>query len=240
MKVVSGLMLAKIVMLLILTIRYNLVSFGEKELRAEPQLTPDINMAKDDADVGKEDRESSPKPSADEKAQDPFLGLLDTPKLNPEKIEKRELARYLKLAEDKEQRLEAVKAQTKLRIAKLKKVQADVAKILDRLEEEHRFFAQTVQREQTIKEKRLEMLKIMYEKMEPKRAAPVFAEMDKELAVALMKTIKNKQVTSILQAMPSDKARELTEYFGRVGSAREYELLKEMNRSLQDAFLECQ
>jgi len=75
--------------------------------------------------------------------------------------------------------------------------------------------------------------------MEPKRAAPIFAELDKNLTIALIQKIKKKQITAILQAMDPEKSKDLTEYFGRVGSGREYALLKEMNLSIQQAFKDC-
>ena len=46
-------------------------------------------------------------------------------------------------------------------------------------------------------------------------------------------------VTRILEVMPADKSRDLTEYFGRIRSGKEYDLLKEMNQSLRTAFDEC-
>ena len=60
--------------------------------------------------------------------------------------------------------------------------------------------------------------------MEPKRAAPVFEELDRDLAVALFKNLKKKQVTAILEKMDPDKAVTLTEYYGRVKSGAEYDL----------------
>ena len=75
--------------------------------------------------------------------------------------------------------------------------------------------------------------------MEPKKAAAVFEKIDKDLAAALFKNLKQKQVTAILEKMNPDKAIELTEYFGRIKSGAEYELLKEMNNSLLETFKDC-
>ena len=63
--------------------------------------------------------------------------------------------------------------------------------------------------------------------------------MDKDLVIAIFKKMKKKQVTKILESMQTDKSVMISEYFGRVGSAREYDLLKEMNKSLQTAFNDC-
>ena len=75
--------------------------------------------------------------------------------------------------------------------------------------------------------------------MEPKKAAPVFETMDKDLVVSLFKSMKKKQVTRIMELMDTQKSVEITEYFGRIGSAKEYDLLKEMNQSLRLAFNDC-
>lgn len=63
--------------------------------------------------------------------------------------------------------------------------------------------------------------------------------MDEDLVVALFKRLRQKQVTLILETMASDKSVRLSEYFGRVRSGKEYELLKEMNSSLRQEFADC-
>ena len=39
--------------------------------------------------------------------------------------------------------------------------------------------------------------------------------------------------------MPADKSVSLSEYYGRVRSMREYDVLKEMNQSLRKEFDDC-
>ena len=75
--------------------------------------------------------------------------------------------------------------------------------------------------------------------MEVKKAAPVFEKLDKDLVVALFKHFPEKQVTAILAKMDPKRSIELTEYYGRVKSMREYDLLKEMNQSLKKEFADC-
>ena len=59
------------------------------------------------------------------------------------------------------------------------------------------------------------------------------------MTVALFKKLKQKQVTTILENMNPEKSVELTEYFARVKSAKEYDILKELNESLQKEFQDC-
>ena len=75
--------------------------------------------------------------------------------------------------------------------------------------------------------------------MEPKKAAPIIENMDRDLVVALFKAIGQKQITYILEAMDPQKSVELTEYFGRIRSGKEYDLLSEMNKSQLEEFQDC-
>jgi flagellar motility protein MotE (MotC chaperone) len=63
--------------------------------------------------------------------------------------------------------------------------------------------------------------------------------MHRDLAVGLFKLIEQKQITKILEAMSPAKAVELSEYFSRIRSAREYDVLKDVNQSLKAEFEEC-
>ena len=94
-------------------------------------------------------------------------------------------------------------------------------------------------REKELKGERVKKLITFFQKMEPKKAAPMFEKMDKDLVISMFKEIPQKQITTVLEQMQPDKSVELSEYFGRVRSAREYDLLKEMNKSLLSEFEEC-
>lgn len=152
---------------------------------------------------------------------------------------KKTVSRYLDIIEKRkqetEQRINALNAREK----QLKEMESVVEKKLEDLEEERRYIVQTIQKEKEIKADRLDKLKSLYEKMEPKKAAPVFEKIDKDLAAALFKKLRQKQVTAILEKMNPEKAIELTEYFGRIKSGAEYEILKEMNKSLVETFKDC-
>jgi flagellar motility protein MotE (MotC chaperone) len=75
--------------------------------------------------------------------------------------------------------------------------------------------------------------------MEAKKAAIVFEKIDKDLVVALFNRFPQKQTTQILALMNPDRSVELSEYYGRIKSAKEYELLKEINVALRGQFEEC-
>jgi len=165
--------------------------------------------------------------------------LLDLPTLDTESLKKDELGKYLDLAEKKKRQVEERISLLNAREVQLKSLEGSIEKKLRLLEDERKFFAQSIQKEKEIKGTRLDKLITFYQKMEPKKAAPMLEEMDKDLVVSLFKNMPQKQITAILEKMTPAKSVELSEYFGRVRSAREYELLKEMNKSLVDEFDEC-
>ena len=164
--------------------------------------------------------------------------LLDI-KTASEKEKKKVISRYLDIIEKRKQETEIRINQLATREAQIKKMESVIDKKLKDLEEERLYIVQTIQKEKKIKDERMTKLIALYGKMEPKKAAPVFEEIDKDLAAALFKELKQKQVTAILEQMNPDKAVELTEYFGRIKSGAEYDVLREMNKSLVDAFKDC-
>ncbi len=174
------------------------------------------------------------------KARKSFLSnLLELPTLEPDAIKKEELGKYLEIAERKKRQIEERVDLLKRREEQLKGLEGSIDEKLRRLDDERRFFAQTLQQEKELKGDRLDKLITMYAKMEPKKAAPVFEKLDKDLVVELFKAMPQKQVTLILEGMSPEKSVTISEYYGRVRSAREYDLLKEMNTSLRKEFDEC-
>ncbi|MFK7827392.1 MAG: MotE family protein [Oligoflexales bacterium] len=165
--------------------------------------------------------------------------LLTLPELDVNKSSKDEIGRYLTLIDQAKQQVAEKMGVLEHKLSQLRDLENSLDAKIARLDEERQFFAQTIQQEKKIQKERLEDLVDLYEKMEPKKAAPVFEAMDKDLVIAIFKKMKKKQVTKVLESMQTDKSVMISEYFGRVGSAREYDLLKEMNRSLQMAFNDC-
>lgn len=165
--------------------------------------------------------------------------LLTLPKLDPDSVKREEIARYLNLAEMKQEQVENRLGLLKEKEQQLKALEKSIDGKIRKLQEERDFFAQTVQKEKDVQKERLEHLVGLYKKMEPKKAAPVFEGMHRDLAVGLFKQIDQKQIMRILEVMNPAKAVELSEYYSRIRSAREYDTLKDINRSLLEEFQEC-
>ena len=166
-------------------------------------------------------------------------GLLNLPVLNPDKAKRDEIGRYLAMAERKKQEVESRAKVLQKRQATLVGLEKSIDFKLAKLDDERRFIAQTIQQEKSLKGKRLDRLIELYGKMEPKKAATIIESLDKDLVVELFSALSQKQITKILEGMNPQKSVELSEYYGRVRSGREYELLKEMNVSLRKEFEQC-
>jgi len=183
-----------------------------------------------------------PSDNADGKGQTrkSFLSnLLELPKLDPDTVKKDELGRYLEIAERKKHQIDDRLDLLKHREEQLKGLEGSIDEKLRKLDDERRYFAQTIQKEKDLKGERLDKLVTLYAKMDPKKAAPVMEKLDKDLVVALFKVMPQKQITAILEAMNPDKSVAISEYYGRVRSMREYDTLKEMNKSLLKEFDDC-
>ena len=165
--------------------------------------------------------------------------LLNLPPLKTEDVGKEELENYQNMAkrakEQVDQRVEVLNK----RAEDLRDLEKSISEKLVKMDEEKQFILNTIQKEKDLQGQRLTSLIDLYTKMEPKKAAPIFEKMDKDLAVALFAKIKEKQVTKILEVMNPDAALKISEYYGRVGSLREYETLKELNKSLLEEFQKC-
>ncbi len=165
--------------------------------------------------------------------------LLDLPSLDTETAKKEEIATYMNIIERKQKQVEDRLSMLTNREGQLKKLENSIDEKLKRLDDERRFFSQTIQKEKELKGERIDKLVSLYAKMEPKKAAPVFEKLDRDLVVELFKQLPQKQVTLVLEGMSADKSVSLSEYYGRVRSAKEYDMLKEMNTSLRSEFDQC-
>lgn len=165
--------------------------------------------------------------------------LLFLPKLDRKSVTKDQLGRYLDMLDRKKLRVEEKIAALKVEHERLKRLEGDVEGKIDKLQEELKFFQQTVQKEKEFSNERLTKLIEFYKKVPPKKSAPVFESLDKDLVVALFNGLPQKQVTKILALMNPEKSVEITEYYGRITSAKEYQLLKEVNKELADTFKNC-
>lgn len=203
--------------------------FGELNLSAAEKDPPATEQADGKAPA-----------AAAEPARRSFLDdLLELPVLDRDNLKKEDVARYLSMADRKKKQIDERVQVLSRREKKLQDLEKSIDEKLKKLEEERKFFAQGIQQEKDLQGQRLDKLVELYDKMEPKKAAPVFEKMDEDLVVALFKRLRQKQVTLILETMNADKSVKLSEYFGRVRSGKEYDLLKEMNSSLRQEFSDC-
>jgi flagellar motility protein MotE (MotC chaperone) len=173
-------------------------------------------------------------------ARKSFLeGVLNLPDITDTASKAEEIGKYLSLAERKKQQVEERLTLLESREGQLKRIEEVIDEKLARLEDERLFFSQTIQKEKLVQADRLETLVSLYAKMEPKKAGPVFESLDRDLVVALFNKMEKKTVTRILEAVTPPRSIDLTEYFGRIRSGKEYDILKEMNVSLRSAFNDC-
>jgi flagellar motility protein MotE (MotC chaperone) len=219
--------------LTIFAVREKWIYFGEGVTVAQEKKSDEQPAS----DASKEAAEEKPKSDGDRKS---FLSdLLDLPKLDSSKAKKEDIGKFLNLAERKQTQIDQRITLLEKREQKLKALEKSIDEKLLKIDEERKYFSQTIQKEKDLKGERLEKLITLYEKMEPKKASPLFEKMDRDLVVELFKRLKQKQVTLILEGMSPDKSVELSEYFGRVRSGREYDVLKELNTSLRQEFVDC-
>lgn len=194
------------------------ITFGDKQISAQ------------------ENSEQSQNQNEPSQGDDYLSQLLELPSVDSEDLKKADIARYYELLTRKHSQVKERIETLRERENRLAKLDRSVEQKIKNLEEERRFFVESIQKEKKVKEERLDNIIDFYKKMKPKAAAPVFEKMDKDLVVALFKRMPVKQTTSILQLMDPEKSVEFTEYFGRIKSGKEYDLLKEVNKSLVKEF----
>jgi flagellar motility protein MotE (MotC chaperone) len=233
-----------ILVLLALSMHQGWIQLGDRHLFAEaakaksPQEKPAVD--KPEANKPVEDELVDEKEVAETAKRKSFLSeLFELPKLNAKKVQKAEIGKYLDMAERKDRQISERTSQLAKREEQLKSLEKSIDEKLGQLEDERKFIAKTLQEEKDLKGERLDKIVELYDKMDPKKAATAFEKLDKDLTVALFKKLKQKQITTILETMNPEKSVELTEYFARVKSAKEYDLLKELNESLKKEFQDC-
>lgn len=228
-----------ILVFLALSMHQGWIQLGDRHLFAEAAKEKPA-QEKSDAVKPVEDELVDEKEVAETAKRKSFLSeLFELPKLNAKKVQKAELGKYLDMAERKDRQISERTTQLAKREEQLKALEKTIEEKLGQLEDERKFIAKTLQEEKDLKGERLDKIVELYDKMDPKKAATAFEKLDKDLTVALFKKLKQKQVTTILESMNPEKSVELTEYFARVKSAKEYDLLKELNESLKKEFQDC-
>lgn len=236
----KSILITKVVLVfLALAMHQGWIHLGDRKLFAEAPKNPAKSDDKS-APASKNDELEDETETKETNKRKSFLSdLFELPKLNAKKVQKEDIGKYMDMAERKERQISDRSSQLSRREEQLKALEKSIEEKLQKLDEERKFIAKTLQQEKELKGERLDKIAELYDKMDPKKAAPAFEKLDKDLTVALFKKLKQKQVTTILEAMPPEKSVELTEYFARIKSAKEYDLLKELNESLRKEFQDC-
>ncbi|WP_397599457.1 MotE family protein [Silvanigrella sp.] len=104
----------------------------------------------------------------------------------------------------------------------------DVDSRLKKIEEEKRLLDETLQKEKKLKEDRVKEAVEFVSKMEPRKVAPVMDTMDRDLVIALLSRLPARQVTKLLENSSPAKATQFLEYYTRIRSGREFEMLREL------------
>ncbi len=154
-------------------------------------------------------------------------------------MKKSEAAKILALLDKKQGQVDVRLRTLESREREIKDLEAELDRKLGLLQEERKFFTETVQKEKDVAKERLDSLVELYSKMPPKKAGPIFEEMNRDLVVAMFKALPEKQVSLILAAMSPEKSVKTSEYYSRIKSGREYDLLKELNQTLKNEFKDC-
>lgn len=174
---------------------------------------------------------ATPQPTEEEDTKE---GDFDVPKVPKGEIG---LAEALKVRNQ----LELIRSDVISKIAKLNsakqaydKAKEDVDAKLKKVEEERKLLDETILKEKTVKQERLSEALEFVSKMDPKKAAPMIESMDRDLVLHLLRKMPQTQVTKILQFLSPQKAAEYLEYYTKIRSGREYELMKELGLCLAE------
>ena len=213
----------KVFLLLFLATSEGLINFGELKLFAEDEPK---------SEEQKEEKETNSVATTLE-------NLLEIPSFDSSKASKEDIDEYLSLIERKKEQINERIEILKIRENQLKELEGSIDQKIGKIDEEILFFKQTQQQEKSLKEERLNNLVDFYKKMTPKKAAPIMENLDRDLIVQLFQKFPKKQTMNILSLMNPTKAAEISEYYGRLNSIKEYDMLKEVNESLSDQFEKC-
>ena len=210
----------KAIFLLGIAFSENLLSIGEMNIFAQDE----------NAKAG-EESESTVTSTLD--------NLLEIPTFDSSKADKENIDQYLSTIERKQDQINERIEILKIREAQLKELEASIDKKIIKIDEEILFFQQTQQKEKTLKQERLDNLVEFYKKMTPKKLLQLWRILIEIYWYNYSINFQKKQTMNILSLMNPQKAAEISEYYGRINSIKEYDMLKEVNESLSDQFEKC-
>lgn len=167
-------------------------------------------------------------PSLPRSAEFRFVSLEDVPKIPEGKAGLADYTRIRSQLELMKQEVEEKIVRLKLATQAYRQAQVESEQRIKIIREEAQLLDETLQKEKEVQKERVEEALVFIEKMEPRKAAPVLESMDRDLVVQLFKKLKPKTVTKFLEAMRPAKATEYMEYYTKIRSGREFELLRDL------------
>jgi flagellar motility protein MotE (MotC chaperone) len=179
----------------------------------------------EDAQSASDEKSASNLPQS---AQFRLLSLDDVPKIPDGKAGLADYTRIRAQLELMKQEVEEKIVRLKLATDAYRSAQVASDEKLKIIREEAQLLDETLQKEKEVQKERIEEALVFIEKMEPKKAAPVLESMDRDLVVQLFKKLKPKTVTKFLESMRPAKATEYMEYYTKIRSGREFELLRDL------------
>ncbi len=174
--------------------------FSESSVIAQDADAGENDKPQDDADD--DNKPSTAPPSAPELNNQEDIELLIGLRRRREELDARENAIKLK-----ETVLETTENRINVKITQLSEMESNIQKMLDAF---------------TAEEKRkLESLVGVYEKMDPKKSAPIFESLGLCYQVAMVKEMNPTKVSAMMARMNIEKARVLTTTLAQVAQAPE-------------------
>ena len=234
---IKAILILKVFILGYILVDTRVLRFGDKPLIGQQNQSEAEAIASNQTPTNVEEDEAETVNAG--RANSFIEDLLTLPKINSDSLEKEELGKYFAILERKRSQIDDRIRLLQIREDSLKRLEKSVEEKIIKLEEEISFFQQTQQKEKKIKAERLENLVEFYKKMPPKKAAAVFEQLDRDLIVQLFNQFPEKQTMNILSLMNPQRSVEISEYYGRIRSAKEYELLQEINTALLKEFEQC-
>jgi len=130
-----------------------------------------------------------------------------------EQITSVEQRRLLQALQHERQNILKERQEVEKRKKELKRLEAEVDKKLDQLEEKRLALKKLLAEKDAREQKRIRELSKMYAKMSSEKAATVLSALDEQLAISILAVMKTKAAAKILNNMDRDKAAKLTKAF---------------------------
>ncbi|MGE4580231.1 MAG: MotE family protein [Desulfuromonadales bacterium] len=147
---------------------------------------------------------------------EPSLLRAQTESLALQPIQSVEERRILLSLQEERTRLEERDRQLDQREMELKSLQAEVDKKLDELNVLRQQFEQLLAERENREAERLGELSLMYEKMDPVKAAAIISTLDEELAIGILAGMRKKSAGKLLNNMERKKAASLSRRFSSI------------------------